>query len=178
MLARDTVFVFDATQGDERARQDSIWIAALFPGKHATALVVTDLAWPHVAGVPFWAARGVPVYAPRAARAFLTSVLARRTPGSRLRFIPVGDSLRVAGGDILLFGIDGVASEVAIAAYDGADHTVWASDYIQDATAPTMYLDEVCRALKRVHRTPERAAAEHLSITPWATLRPLANCDG
>jgi hypothetical protein len=128
--------------------------------------------------VPFWVARGVPVYAPRAARGFLTSVIARRTPKSRTHFIPVADSLRLAGGDVLLFAIDGVASEVAIAAFDAPDRTLWASDYIQDATSPTMYLDEVCRAVERVHRTPERAVAEHLPLTPWSSLRPLARCGG
>ncbi|HEU5218293.1 MAG TPA: hypothetical protein VFU23_06520, partial [Gemmatimonadales bacterium] len=42
-LERDTVFVFDATQGDERARQDSLWVGRLFPGRHAVVVVVTDL---------------------------------------------------------------------------------------------------------------------------------------
>jgi hypothetical protein len=184
-LARDTVFIFDATQGEERARHDSAWIAALFPGRHALALVVTDAAWPHVAGVRFWVAHGVPVYAPRAVRAFLDSVVERHWTLSPdllersrrpMRFVPVSDSLRVAGGDILLFALDGVASEAAIAAYDAPDHTLWASDYIQSAREPTQYLDEVCRATVRVNVTPDRVAAEHLPLTPWPALRPLAKC--
>jgi hypothetical protein len=186
-LARDTVFMFDATQSEERARNDSAWIAQLFPGRHPVALVVTDLAWPHIGGVRYWVSRGATIYAHRAARPMLESVVARRwtlAPDAlerardrvRLRFVPVSDTLRLAGGDITLFAIDGIASEVALAAFDQPDHFLWASDYIQDASAPTLYLDEVCRALKRVDRVPTRVAAEHLPVSQWASLSPLARC--
>jgi hypothetical protein len=185
--ARDTVFIFDATQGDERARNDSTWIAALFPGRHPIALVVTDLAWPHIAGVRFWVARGATVYAHRAARTMIDSVVSRRwtlapdvlernRANVRLRVVPVSDTLRLAGGDLLVFAIDGIASEVALAAFDQTDRVLWASDFIQSASDPTLYLDEVCRAVTRVGRTPDRAAAEHLDVTPWAKLRALAHC--
>ena len=187
----DTVFLLDATQGEERARQDSIWIATLFPRTHHVAVVVTDLAWPHIAGVRYWVARGAPIYAHRAGRALLDSVIARRWTlapdylertrrlrGSavKLLFHPVSDSLKLANGGIVLFPIDGVASEVALAAFTPSDRFLWASDYIQTSTEPSMYLDEVCRALTRVGRTPERVAAEHLGITAWAALAPLAHC--
>ncbi|HKN67516.1 MAG TPA: hypothetical protein VJW73_14630 [Gemmatimonadaceae bacterium] len=186
-LARDTVFLFDATQGDERARLDSVWIGALFPGKHPIALVVTDVAWPHIAGVRYWASLGTPIYAHRAAVHMIDSVIARHwtiTP-DRLeqtkrrrapRIHPVSDTLAVAGGELLLFAIDGASSEVALAGFDNATHVLWGSDYIQDATAPSMYLDEMCHALRRVHRTPTTAAAEHLRPTAWEKLRPLAKC--
>ena len=186
-LARDTVFVFDATQGDERARLDSAWIGALFPGKHPIALVVTDLAWPHIAGVRYWASLGTPIYTHRAAVRMLDSVIARhwtlapdRLEHTRVRraphIHPVSDTLRLAGGDLLLFAIDGASSEVALAGFDNVHGVLWGSDYIQDATAPSMYLDEMCRALNRLHRTPTTAAAEHLRATAWEKLRPLASC--
>ena len=187
VVARDTVFLFDATQGDERARLDSIWIGKLFPGKHPIALVVTDAAWPHIAGVRYWASLGTPIYTHRAAVRMLDSVIARhwtiapdRLERTRVRHAPrihsVSDTLRLAGGDLLLFAIDGASSEVALAGFDNVNGVLWGSDYIQDATAPSMYLDEMCRALVRVHRTPTTAAAEHLRATAWEKLRPLANC--
>jgi len=188
-LARDTVFLFDATQGEERARNDSSWIATLFPGRHPIVLVVTDLAWPHIAGVRFWVARGATVVAHRAARPMLESVIERkwtlmpdaleRNRGrARLRLVPVSDTLRLAGGDVLVFAIDGVASEVALAGFDQTNRFLWASDFIQSADEATMYLDEVCRAVARVHRTPDRAGAEHLPLTAWTKLRALASCVG
>jgi hypothetical protein len=186
-LARDTVFLFDATQGDERARFDSVWIGKLFPGRHPIAVVVTDLAWPHIAGVRYWASLGTPIYTHRAAVRMLDSVIARhwtlapdrleQTKTRRApRIRPVSDTLRLAGGDLLLFAIDGASSEVALAGFDNANGVLWGSDYIQDPNAPSMYLDEMCRALARVHRTPRTAAAEHIRVTPWEKLRPLANC--
>jgi len=176
-LARDTVFVFDATQGDERVRQDSAWISVLFPGRHPVVLVVTDLAWPHVAGVRAWIARGATVVAHRAARTFLTDVvnrrwtlapdlLERRRAGATFRLRTVTDSLRLAGGDIVLFPIDGAASEVALAAFVRPDRFLWASDYIQDLTSPTQYLDDVFAATERVGVSPVKVAAEHAPLTP------------
>jgi hypothetical protein len=185
MLVRDTVFVLDATQGDARARQDSAWIAKLFPGRHPIVLVVTDLAWPHVAGVRYWVARGATVVSHAAARSFLESVVTRRwttapdlleqrRAGARLRFIGVSDSLRLAGGDLLLFPIDGRTSEVALAAYSRPDAFLWASDYIQTLQEPSAYLDDVWRAVGRVHVEPRRVAAEHLRLSPWDTVARLA----
>jgi hypothetical protein len=136
--------------------------------------------------VRYWAAQGVPIYTHRAARRMLDSVIARHWSSPDIlqrsktrrppRIIAVDDTLRLAGGELLLFAIDGAASEVALAAFDERNRVLWASDYIQNPTAPSMYLDEVCRAVARVHRTPERVAAEHLPLMPWARLRPLASC--
>jgi hypothetical protein len=184
-LARDTVFVFDATQGDERVRQDSLWIDALFPGHHPVVVVVTDIAWPHVAGVRAWVARGATIVSHRAARQFLTEVVNRRWTLApdllehrrqrvTFKFRAVDDSLPLAGGQILIFPIDGAASEVALAAFVRPERFLWASDFIQDASAPTQYLDEVFAAVQRAGVSPVQVAAEHLPLTPWDRLGSLA----
>ncbi len=185
-VVRDTVFVFDATQGEERVREDSAWIGKLFPGRHPIVLVVTDLAWPHVAGVRAWVARGAAIVSHRAARGFLEQVvsrrwtlepdlLERRRGNSRFRFRAVDDSLPLAGGDILVFPIDGPASEVALAALVRPDRFLWASDFVQDLTAPSQYVDEVVAAVRRVGISPVRAAAEHAPLTDWERIQALAN---
>ncbi|HEY5061328.1 MAG TPA: hypothetical protein VII52_07310 [Gemmatimonadaceae bacterium] len=188
-LARDTVFVFDATQGDMRARQDSAWIGKLFPGHHAIAVVVTDLAWPHVSGVRYWVAQGATIISHRASRAFLDKVVARRwtaapdlleerrSTGRRvaMHFVPVADSLRLAGGAIMLFALDGISSEGALAAFVQGDRFLWASDYIQTLAQPTQYLDEVAAAVSRMHIDPRRVAAEHLPLSDWATATALVH---
>lgn len=188
-LRRDTVYLFDATQGDERSQKDSVWIGKLFPGRHPIVVVVTDLAWPHVSGVRYWVAQGATIVSHRAARGFLESVverrwtaapdlLERRRAGSRLRFVGVSDSLRLAGGELLLFAIDGRTSEVALAAYVRPDRFLWASDFIQTLQEPTAYLDDVWQAVARVGVTPERVAAEHLALSQWATADRLARRPG
>lgn len=179
-LARDTVFVLDATQGEARARQDSAWIGKLFPGRHPIAVVVTDLAWPHVAGVRYWVAQGATIISHRASRSFLQRVVDRRwtdapdllervrKAGVAMKFRAVDDSLRVAGGALTLFAIDGPSSEGSLAAYVHADRFVWASDFVQTLRQPTQYLDEVTAAVRRMGYAPARLAAEHLPLTDWA----------
>jgi hypothetical protein len=183
-LARDTVFVFDATQGEARARQDSVLIGALFPGRHPVVLVVTDLAWPHIAGVRFWVASGATIVSHRASRAFLERVVARRWTRApdklerarqrvRFRFRAVSDSMSLAGGEILLQPIDGIASEGALMAYMRKDRFLWASDYVQSAQAPKEYTREVWNAAMRAGIRPDVVAAEHLDPTPWTVIRGL-----
>lgn len=180
-LARDTVIVLDATQSEARARQDSAWIGRLFPGRHPVLLVVTDLAWPHVGGVRFWVASGATVVSRRTSRAFLERVVGRRWTRAPdklerlrvrppLRFRPVGDSLRLAGGDVVAYAIDGAASEGALAVYLPADRFLWGSDYVQDLSRPTLYALEVERAVARVGVHPATVAAEHLPATTWDDL--------
>ena len=185
-LVHDSVFVFDATQGEERVQQDSAWIATVFPGRHPIVVVVTDLAWPHVAGVRSWVARGATIVAHRAARDFLSQVvnrrwtlshdlLERRRAKSQFRFRPVSDTLSLGGGDILVFPIDGVASEIALAAFVRPSGFLWASDYVQNLTAPTQYVDEVVAAAARSGVTPELVAAQHIPLTRWDRVVPLAD---
>jgi hypothetical protein len=183
-LVGDTVYIFDATQGEDRARQDAELIHKLFPGEHKINVVVTDLAWPHVAGLRYWVASGATVLAHSATREFLQSVIDRRwtlapdlleqrRKTAKLKFIGIDASYSVAGGKISIHPIDGIGSEVALMAYLEADHFLWASDYIQDVSKPTLYASEVWKAVRRVGIQPERVAAEHLAITPWKTIEAL-----
>lgn len=173
--------VFDATQGDVRAQADSAWIGRLFPVRHPIVVVVTDLAWPHVAGVRFWVASGATIVSHRASRSFLETVLARRwtaapdrlersRPRAQLHFRPVTDSLHLAGGAVVLYPIDGIASESALMGFVRGDRFLWASDYMQSLSEATQYGREVRTAARRVGIAPDRLAAEHLPLSDWATL--------
>ena len=180
-LAHDTVFVFDATQGDARAQADSQWIGRLFPGKHPIVVVVTDLAWPHVAGVRWWVANGATIVSHRSSRAFLQQIVDRRwtlAPDrlERVRarrplvFRPVRDSLRLAAGGVTLYPIDGIASEGALMGFVGGDRFLWASDYVQTMSQATLYGREVNAAVQRAGIAPEQFGAEHLGLNTWAAL--------
>lgn len=180
----DEVFLFDPTQGEERGKKDAAAIAKLFPGRHKVTVVITDLAWPHVAGVRYWVASGATIIAHRAAREFLQSVIDRRwtlTPDlleqrrktARLKFVGVDATYSAAGGAITLHPIDGIGSEVALMGYLAADRFLWASDFIQTVAEPTAYASEVWRAVQRDGLRPERTAAEHLPLTPWSKIGEL-----
>jgi hypothetical protein len=180
----DEVFLFDATQGEERGKKDTQAIARLFPGYKKLTLVVTDLAWPHVAGVRYWVANGATIMAHRAAQEFLQSVIDRRwtlapdlleqrRKTAKLKFVGVDAAYQLAGGAITLHPIDGIGSEVALMAYLAQDRVLWASDYIQTVDQPTSYASEVWRAAQRDGLHPERTVAEHLRLTPWKEIEEL-----
>jgi hypothetical protein len=182
-LVRDTVFLLDAQwNGEERARQDSAWIAKLFPGRHPVVLVVSDLAWPHVAGVRTWVAMGARVVAHRSAAAFLTRVVNRRWASSpdllerrrsavRFKLTQVDDSLGLAGGRIRLYPINGIGSEGALMTWLAEDRFLYPGDYVQGLTGPSMaYAGEVLAATRRVKLAPDRFAAMHMGLTEWSKL--------
>lgn len=180
-LQRDTIFILDATTSEARARGDSAWIARLFPGTHPVALVVTDLAWPHVGGVRFWVARNATVISHRGSTGFLQKLTAQRwtlapdalerSPakrGAELRIRTLGDSMSLAGGAIRLYTIDGAASEGALMAYIAGEKFLWASDFIQTLARPSQYATEVWNAARRAGISPDRFAAEHVGLTSWS----------
>jgi hypothetical protein len=180
-LQRDTVFLLDATTSEARARGDSTWIARLFPGKHPVAVVITDLAWPHVAGARFWVARGATIVTHRASVGFLQRLTAQKLTlqpdalvkstakrGADLRVRTLTDSLSLGNGAIKLYAIDGAASEGALMAFIPSERYLWASDFVQTVARPSQYATEVWNAAKRIGISPERFAAEHMPLTPWS----------
>jgi hypothetical protein len=177
-MVRDTVYLFDATTAEWRSRADSVWLSKLFPGSRATVLVVTDLAWPHIAGVRFWVARGATVVTHRLSRDFLQRVVARPftlNPDQleqgrktvRPRWVFVDSTATLAGGAIRLSGIDGPSSEGALMAFLPSGGFLWAGDYIQDPDSPSTYAREVMAAARRAGFAPTRVAAQHLRLTAW-----------
>jgi hypothetical protein len=175
----DEVFVFDATQSEERARQDQEIIRKLFPNARRFTLVVTDLAWPHIAGMRYWVASGATVISHKAARPFLQQVLDRRwtrkpdlfertRKTAKFHFVGVENSHDLVPGKLSVHAIDGIGSEVALMAYVAGDHFLWASDYVQSLSEPTMYANEVIAAVERAGVSPERMAAQHVGLTEWS----------
>jgi glyoxylase-like metal-dependent hydrolase (beta-lactamase superfamily II) len=187
-LQRDTVFVLDAQTSAARAQQDSVWIGKLFPGKHPIVLVVTDLAWPHIAGVRYWVALGTPVISHRASKEFLQQVvdhrwtvepdlLEKRRASARLTFKAVDDKLDLGGGAVRLRAIDGVGSEGAVMAYVPSDRFLYAGDYIQPGgpgSFSAVYAREVRAAVQRAGFTPDRFVAMHMKLSQWLDIERIA----
>ncbi|HEV3197198.1 MAG TPA: hypothetical protein VGZ73_04810 [Bryobacteraceae bacterium] len=184
-LAGDTVYILDATQSEKRAQQDLELIRAAFPGEHRFVLVVTDLAWPHIAGVRFWVASGATVISHRASKEFLTRVVERRWTRApdlleqrrksvKFHFVAVDKAYTVASGKLELAAIDGIGSEGSLMAWLPDSGFLWASDYIQSVTDPATYTTEVWLAVERAGFKPKQVAAMHIPLTPWATIEALA----
>jgi hypothetical protein len=191
-LQRDTVFVLDAQTSAEHAQQDSVWIGRLFPGKHPIVLVVTDLAWPHIAGVRYWVALGTPVVSHRASREFLQQVvdhrwtvqpdlLEKRRATTRFTFRAVEDRMDLGGGAVRLRPIDGIGSEGAIMAYIPSDRFLYAGDYIQPGgpgSFSAVYAREVRAAVRRAGFTPDRFVAMHMKVGTWDDVEHIASRGG
>jgi hypothetical protein len=180
----DDVFLLDATQGEQRAREDQEQIARLFPGKHTITVVVTDLAWPHVSGLRYWVASGATVLAHKTAYNFLQRVIDRKWTLApdfleqhretiKFRFTGVDRRYELANGAITFHPIDGIGSEGALMAFVPSDRFLWASDFIQTIDEPSQYSREVWEAVQRDGLHPERTAAEHLNLTPWSKIEEL-----
>jgi hypothetical protein len=185
-LQGDTVWLLDATLGENRSRQDHEWIRTLFGGDHPVAVVVTDLAWPHIAGIRYWVAEGATIVSDERSEPFLSRVIARewtlrpdtleqaRSARARpFRFRRVIDSLTLAGGALQLHDIGGIGSEGALMVWmPGADF-LWAGDYVQTSEEPSSYAAEVLEAVRRAGFEPERFAAQHHELARWATIEAL-----
>jgi len=180
----DDLFLFDATQGEQRAREDQEQITKLFPGKHKITVVVTDLAWPHVSGLRYWVASGAAVMAHKTAHNFLQSVIDRKWTLApdfleqhretiKFKFMGLDSRYELAGGALTLHPIDGIGSEGALMAFMPSDRFLWASDFIQTVAEPSQYASEVWKAVQRDGLRPERTAAEHLNLTPWSKVEEL-----
>lgn len=183
-LIDGTIYVFDATQGEERARQDASWISNLFPGEYPIVVVVTDLAWPHIAGVRYWVAQGASIISHRASESFLRRVVERkwtmnpdlleeRRESMAFSFTGIDEIHTLAGGKLQLIPIDGLGSEGAIMAYLPEDYFLWAGDFVQRVDAPSSYTSEVWQAAQRAKVQPRHTAAQHLPLTPWETIEGL-----
>jgi hypothetical protein len=189
-LQRDTVYVLDAQVSEARARSDSSWIARLFPGRHPVVVVVTDLAWPHIAGVRFWVAQGATIATHPMNRAFLASVVNRtwtvepdlltrkrqRAPVP-FRFRALGPDAALAGGAVRVHGIDGAGSEGALMVHLRDDQFLWTGDFVQPGGPDSfsrVYAEEVIAAATRAGITPQRYAGMHAPLNEWARVPRLA----
>ena len=183
-LIGDTIYILDSTQGEERAKQDFELIHTTFPGPHPIILVVTDLAWPHIAGIRFWVAQGATVISHRTSRDFLTRIVGRRWTLNpdllekrrntvKFKFSPIDKEQALSGGKLRLSAIDGIGTEGSLMAYLPDDQLLWASDFIQNVIRPATYTTEVWQAVQRAGFVPRRVAAMHIPLTDWSKIEAI-----
>jgi hypothetical protein len=180
-LQRDTIFLLDATTSEARARADSALIATLFPGKHAMVVVVTDLAWPHISGIRFWVARGATIVSHALSQDMVRRVVDRRwtlapdaleavRAQARLRFRGVTDSLRLAGGDLVIHALRGTTTEGAVGAWIPSARFFWAGDYVQNS-ADSPYARDIVATVRALGLSPLKVGAQHIKPIDWSELQ-------
>jgi len=180
-LIRDTLWILDATQSEQRAALDSAWIGRLFPGRHPVMLVVTDLAWPHIAGMRYWVARGATVISHRMSAGPLRQVIDRRWTDStdllerrrgqvHFRFRPIDQPTELAGGAIRIVPLQGVGSEGGLGVWIPGERFWWAGDYVQQLDQPSLYGREMIGTVRSAGVVPDRFGAQHVGLAEWARL--------
>ncbi len=180
-LVRDTVWILDATQSEQRAALDSAWIGRLFPGRHALMLVVTDLAWPHIAGVRYWVAQGAMVISHRMSTDPLKAVIERRWSDStdllerrraqvKFHFRAVDQPTELAAGALRVVPLQGVGSEGGLGVWIAAEKFWWAGDYVQRVDAPSLYGREMIGTVRSTGVEPVRFGAQHVGLADWSKL--------
>lgn len=142
--------------------------------------MVTDLAWPHISSVRFWVARGATVVSHRNSEALIRRVVSRKwtlepdalervRATATLKFKAVDDSLRLAGGRVVIHAMQGNTTEGALAVWLPDSRYLWAGDYIQNDAASPYYFD-VVRTARRLNIVPEKVGAQHTKLLDWKTV--------
>lgn len=178
-LGRDTVFLLDAAAGEIRARQDSAWIARLYPGRHPVTVIFASIAWPHMAGVRYWTARGATVVAHAMADSLLTDAVARdwsawpdeleRTrPRPTLRFTGVTDSTSFAAGAVKVYPLTGITGDGGLLVWIPSAQFVWASDRVQVVKPLGTYEADVWRTAATDGLSPRWTSGPHFRLLPWS----------
>jgi glyoxylase-like metal-dependent hydrolase (beta-lactamase superfamily II) len=160
-----------------------------FPGRPIKAVVTTSDAWPHIAGMREYVARGTPIYAldlnvdiltrlASAPRTFSPDALARAP--KRPDFRPVSDRVTIGSGEtrMELIPVRGETGERMMLAWFPGLRTLYSSDLIQRNRpgSPTPFfmpsmVAEVVDAARREGLTDvQQAFGMHLPPMPWTTI--------
>jgi hypothetical protein len=157
----------------------------LYPGLPVKAVVSTSDAWPHVAGVRAYAARGIPIYALDLNRPAIERLIGARfdsrpdalsaTPrAGEIR--PVTDAVELGTGAnrMLIVPLRGETSERQLMVYCPGTRLLYGSDVFQggDGGVPNnaQTASELADAVARAHLAPERYFMMHMDVAPWADL--------
>lgn len=87
----------------------------------------------------------------------------------KLRIRSVGDSLRLAGGEIVLYPLGNTSTETAIGAWLPQGRFFWAGDYVQPS-AISPYARDVVATIRALGLDPLKVGAQHVPLTEWAAL--------
>jgi hypothetical protein len=167
--------------------------ARRYPGKPVKAVVTTSDAWPHVAGLREYAARGVPIYA-----LDLNEAIVRRTLGTPhqqkpdalqehpkkpvLRIVRAKTVIGSGPNRIELYPLRGEGSERQLMAYFPGHRLLYGSDAFSPSSQGGYFhpqtVSEVVLAVQREHLAVDRFFMMHVKVAPYCELLSLPACKG
>jgi hypothetical protein len=194
----DGLVVIEAPISSEYSTQVLDEAARRFPGVRVKAVITTSDAWPHLAGVREYVARGIPVYGLDLNKPILDRLLAASfraapdrlaTTPAAIQFHAVAEKTTIGEGpnQLAVYPIHGENGERMLMVHLPERRLFYSSDEIirlptGDYFMPS-YIVEVADAAQRAGiRGIETVFGMHLKPTPWAEieatvqrLRPAAN---
>jgi len=159
--------------------------ALRFPGAAIKAVITTSDAWPHLAGIREYVARGIPIYALDLNRAILERVigdrrkskpdaLARAPRAATFHLVSSKTSLGTGPNRIELYPLRGQTTERQMMVYFPEHQLLYGSDPFQKITDTEYFtpqtVDEVVAAVEREHLVVDRFFMMHVDPTPWTEL--------
>jgi hypothetical protein len=157
-----------------------------FPGLPIKAVITTSDAWPHLAGIREYVARGIPVYALDLDRPILERViadrrqskpdaLARRPRPPLFHIVSEKTSLGSGPNRLEIIPLRGPATERQMMVYLPEQRLLYGSDAFQKDPDGTYYLpqtvSEVVAAVARENLAVDRFFMMHVAPTPWSELQ-------
>ncbi|HYX68817.1 MAG TPA: MBL fold metallo-hydrolase [Terriglobales bacterium] len=157
-----------------------------FPGAAIKAVITTSDAWPHLAGIREYVARGVPVYALDLDRPILERVIGdrRQSKPDRLARAPrppvfhivsTGTALGSGPNRLEIIPLRGATTERQMMVYFPEQRLLYGSDAFQKDSDGTYFLpqtvSEEVAAVVREHLVVERFFMMHVAPTPWSELQ-------
>ena len=153
-----------------------------FPGKRIQAVITTSDAWPHLAGIREYAARGIPIYALNRNRPILDRVLHEqraskpdalsRRPKAPIFHLVAGKTVIGRGPNrIELYPALGSISERQMIAYFPQHRLLYGSDAFQKQQDGAYFLPqqitEILAAVERNRLQVDRFFMMHMGLTHW-----------
>jgi glyoxylase-like metal-dependent hydrolase (beta-lactamase superfamily II) len=156
-----------------------------FPGVPVKAVVTTVDAFPHIAGLREYAARGIPVYAldlnePIIKRLLAApyktypDALAQKPRKAQIKIVREKAVIGTGENRLEIYPIRGESSDRMLMIYAPAQKILYASDLVQPARKGgffmPQYLSELADAVSRENLQVEKVFAMHAGSTDWADI--------
>ena len=143
-----------------------------WPGAAIKAVITTSDAWPHVAGLPEYDRRHIPIYALDVNRVIVTRVLG----AAQVNWVAGPVSIGEGANRLDIYPLRGETSERQMMVYFPGHRLLYGSDAFQRDRDGTFFspqtVSEVLAAVEREKLTPETYFMMHVAPAPWKDLAP------
>lgn len=189
----DGLVIVEAPTSSEYSAQVLDEAEKRFPGVTIKAVITTSDAWPHLAGVREYAARGIPIYALDVNKPILDRLLAARYPAkpdrlaqapraADFRFVSARTVIGDGPNQLVIHPLRGENGERMMLVHFPARRLLYTSDEVMHASRTSSdffmpaFLADVEASMRRAGiDSVDTIFGMHLRPTPWPTIADVLN---